>query len=852
MAPSRPEGLIADGMLAIPDPLELVRRVKVPINSTTPPLLLEAIQQDPFSQSQKYGLLFVYFAVILLASTTFIRLYHYWGDKIRTALHKEELIVSAKEWSANSALPDSEGFPESSQTDSSTRHFFPSTGPLIPQKPKKQAPMSAITPINNAIAFFRFIFYRPMPVLRIWKFTFGFPSLNVIVVVLAALASSMLYCFLPQPYFYASMSYGSPPLAIRAGMISVSLLPWIILTSSKANILTFLTGIGHERLVVIHRWTAYICAMFAVIHAVPYWYQSIRDEEGFAVFKLYFRQQYYIFTTGIAAIAPLTFLVLHSLPILRSKAYELFVVLHAPVAYGFIGLLFWHCNNYLTSWSYLYSTVALAFVSLVARIFYLNWMNPLRASFLIGEESAVTILPENAVKVTIPTQKKWKPGQYVYLRMPGVALFDNHPFTIASLCSEDFPSEYGEQYRDMMLIFRPFGGFTRKLYDTALKKGPSKTYRAYIDGPYGGMQRQISSFDNVVFFAGGSGITAIASQVLDLIKRMRDGKATTTNVTVIWAMKRPELMDWFRDELKICRENAPPGSMQVNFFITAAKRYDPFAQSNYAGNRDSQYYSGFKEKINDALQGVASKRNSALINPEDGPQPSPKYNAEHHEASDVITALPQNAYLSPDSARRIPPSSPPREYFPPPPSGASRREKCHSTISTLSAAQHELASSTHPNYQSQTTAPLATTQQAGSNFNFGFPSTPTVFQKSLMRFAFLPGTLPSGQQYPSSAMGAQFPASTISRDGWRTEYGRPDIPYLLKGLAREFGRRSCVYVCGPPSMRQEVSRTVAELQRSIWSGGGTGAKRRIKKGKGGGGVVERRDEIYLFAENYAL
>lgn len=797
---------------------DLYRRVNIPINSTTPPALVEAIQQDPFSDAAKYGLLFVYFAVILLVSTAFMRMYHYWGDKIRTALHKEDVIESAKEWSANSAIPDNEAFPESSQTDASTRHFFPATGPLIPQNPKKQAPMSAIAPINNVIALFRFIFYRPIPPLRIWKFRFDFPSLNVLVVVFAAVASSMLYCFIPQPYFYASMSYGSPPLAIRAGMISVSLLPWIVLTSSKANLLTYLTGIGHERLIVLHRWTAYICAMFAVIHAVPYWYQSIRDESGFGVFKLYFRQQYYIFTTGIAALAPLIFLVVHSLPILRSKLYELFVILHAPVAYAFIGLLFWHCNNYLTSWSYLYTTIALALISLVARIFYLNWMNPLRASFLIGEESAVTILPENAVKVTIPTQKKWKPGQYVYLRMPGVALFENHPFTIASLCSEDFPSEYGEQYRDMMLIFRPFGGFTRKLYDTALKKGPNKTYRAYVDGPYGGMQRQMSSFDNVVFFAGGSGITAIASQVLDLVKRMRDGKATTTNVTVIWAMKRPELMEWFKEELRICREHAPPGSMQCHFFITAAKRYDTLAPSA----RESQRYSGFREKINDALQGVASKRNSALIDPDQKQQ--------QLETSDTITALPQNAYLSPNSARRThqPPSpTPDQGYFPPPPSNPSHNPKRHSTLSTLSAAQQDAAASS---YQTHFISPTTATQHAPpppsstyNSFNFGFPNTPTPFQKNLMRFAFLPN--------PAAA------AATLRRDGWRTEYGRPDIPYLLKGLAREFGRRSCVYVCGPPQMRVDVSRTVAELQREVWSGSGG---------------VHRKDEIYLHAENYAL
>lgn len=749
---------------------ELYRRVNIPINSSTPPELQEAILLDPFNKADRYGLLFVYIAVILLVIAAILRMYNYWGDKIRTALYKEEVMNSAKSWSTGTPVVDHFELP-SSHTDSSTRHFFPANGPLVPEKPKKQATVSAIAPINNTIAFFRWIFYRPMPQIKIGSWRFTFPSLSVMVIVAVSIAASVLYCFLPQPLFYDSMAYGSPPLAIRAGMMSVSLIPWIVVTSSKANLITYLTGIGHERLVVLHRWSAYICSVLAVVHAVPYWYQSVNDPEGYATFKLYFNQRYYVFTTGIAAIGPLIFLTLHSLPILRNRMYELFVIMHIPVAYAFIGLLFWHCANYLASWAYLWTTVALLATSTFLRLFYLNWMSPFRASWLIGEESAVTILPENAVKVTIPTQKRWKPGQYVYLRMPGVALFENHPFTIASLCSEDFPSEYGDQYRDMMLIFRPFGGFTKKLYDTALKKGPYKTYRAFVDGPYGGTQRQLSSFDQVIFFAGGSGITAIASQLLDLIKRMRDGKATTSHVHVIWAMKRPELMEWFKEELRICRECAPPGSMQCHFFITAAKRYDPLIQAQ-PDMRD-QRLSGLRDKINDTLQGVASKRNSALIM-----EPDSK------EDLDQITALPQ-AYFAPSkiSQPHLAPPKTSQPFFPPPPQ--AKRQ------STLLEAQND----------------------ASKRFDFGFPQTPTQFQKNLMRFAFLP--------------------AATKRDGWRTEYGRPDIPYMLKGLSREFGRRTCVFVCGPPQMRIDVARTVAGLQQEVWSDPG-------------------KDEIFLHAENYAL
>lgn len=84
---------------------ELVKRVNIPINSTTPPLLVEAIKQDPFQDAAKYGLLYVYVGIILVVTTTLMRLYYYWGDKIRTALYKEEVINSASTISPVGASP---------------------------------------------------------------------------------------------------------------------------------------------------------------------------------------------------------------------------------------------------------------------------------------------------------------------------------------------------------------------------------------------------------------------------------------------------------------------------------------------------------------------------------------------------------------------------------------------------------------------------------------------------------------------------------------------------------------------------------------------------------------------------
>lgn len=759
----------------------LVERINIPVTSSSPPGLEAAKEQDPWSKSSKYALGWVYFSIILLIFTCSIHCYHWWTDKITRAEFKEGAVKSSK-----TSSPDTDYEMANLPTNNSSRKFFPRVGELPAQESEAETSFSSFGPLDKLIATVRWVVYRPVPHLRYKKREFNFPSIGTILIVSIATIFVTLYCFVPQPLYYASIAFGSPPLAIRAGMLAVAMMPWIVALSMKSNLITMITGIGHERLNVLHRWGAYICLFLSLIHTIPFYITPVWDKGGLVIFKTYFRDQAYIYATGIAALVPLLVLCVHSLPIFRRKMYELFVALHVPISIVYLAMLFWHCHNYLTSWHYLAATAAIWFVSYCTRLFYLNWTNPRRMSWLIGEEAAVTILPENAVKVTIPTQVRWIPGQYVYLRMPGISIFENHPFTVASLCSEDFPSDYGGQYRDMTLVFRPFSGFTRKVLNAALEQGPHKTYRAFIDGPYGGMQRDLASFDTVVLFAGGSGITAIVSQLLDLIKKMRDGKAVTKKVEVVWALKRPETMEWFKEELRICREFAPLETVHCQFYITAAKRVPAGGAGQQWPPSPSRPVSDLVHgKINSAFQGIASKRNSALIREEAGGDVE-KEKELRRENEDGIAALPQPTY-----------------NYPPPPKKAHTRTKTPFKLSIPSSIS--TLSSNNPNQPGP--------GNGTSNFDFGFPSTPTMLQKNLMRFAFLPSV-------------------ATKKEGWRTEYGRPDIPFMLKGFEREFGKRTCVFVCGPPGMRRDVQKCVARMQRGVMGGA--------------------REEVYLHTENYAI
>lgn len=799
--------------------VELAKRIEIPLTATSPPGLIEANTVDPFSKSGKYALGWIYFGLVLVVLVGITRCYHLWTDKLRQAMHKHEVEQQMVTYS-----PDADYAMGNIGTGGTGQQFFPrgNDGQTMVFT-RGQSHWSSIGVVNDTLALFRWIFYRPVPEIK-WKrkTILSFPSLAVIAILVIATAFVTLYCFLPQPLYWQSIRYGSPPLAVRAGMIAIAMTPWIVATSMKANLVTMITGIGHERLGVFHRWGGYLCLFLSLVHTVPFYVQPVWEDDGMTVFaKLYPPGNGVIYGSGIACLVPLGWLCVASLPFLRSLAYELFVLLHIPVAVVYVGMLFWHCKNYLASWDYLYATIAIWVFSYILRMFNLNWMKPWRNAWLIGDEAAITLMAEDAIKVTVPTQMTWRPGQYVYLRMPGISVFENHPFTISSLCSEDFPSEYGDLYRDCTLVFRPFGGFTRKVLETAIEKGPFKTYRAYLEGPYGGMQRELAAFDTVILFAGGSGITAIVSQLLNLIKRMRDGKAVTRKIVVVWALKRLEAMDWFREELRICREYAPPDSVTCQFYVTAAKRQ----QKNGVSERAPRPISNiFHDKLDGFVAGIASKRNSQYFRDEaQGDEDREKELRKEDE--DAITSLPQPKHLQ----HKVfsPPPGPlpnvynnrttsyvssymPSEPFPPPQSAFAPPPLSPEPTHLDAAHTRHKTSDLHIQIPSEA---------APTTFGFGFPTTPTDFQKSLMRFAFV---------------GAQ------KKEGWSTEYGRPDLGYMLKEMATGgvdgkgiFGRRTCVFVCGPPSMRVDVANTVARLQAHIWGD-------------------DSKDEIFLHTENYAI
>ncbi|KAL1636998.1 hypothetical protein SLS58_009524 [Diplodia intermedia] len=398
-------------------------------------------------------------------------------------------------------------------------------------------------------ASLRYVGYRAY---RIRVFDWYSPSLAYLLVGLAGAVFFFGMTLGPKPYYWpntqdGSVSYGSsPPIATRTGWMAVGLLPFVVVLAAKANWVTALTGVSHEKLQVFHRWSSYAMFILALIHTFPFivYHIWIGDME-----KKWKTDM--VYWTGVVALIFQTYLTVMSFSPIRNRFYEFFKATHFTAALAFILFFFFHCDFRLTSWDYFIATGTLYLSSLL--------FSHLRTSLAYGPHhtARLTPLPNAHLAITIrlhpavvasqavPIDLVWRPGQHVFLRFfpsrgSRLSWWSAHPFTICSLPPPPPPAAVDDglglsshgyvgknaspgetelqlSIPELRFVVKPHarGGLTRALHDLALEAtdGGAEVGVA-IDGPYGGVgvgvgvgaaSSRLAGFDNVLVVVGGSG-----------------------------------------------------------------------------------------------------------------------------------------------------------------------------------------------------------------------------------------------------------------------------------------------------------------------------------------------------------
>ncbi|KAJ6577925.1 FAD-binding domain-containing protein [Mycena capillaripes] len=357
-----------------------------------------------------------------------------------------------------------------------------------------------------------------------------------------------------RPFYWPNEAMGhSPPIATRAGWISIAIMPFMIAFATKVNFVGILTGTSHEKLQVFHRWSAFFMYITSLVHTFPFIINDIMMGEMVVQYKT---SPWY--WTGVAALVPQTYLIALSWGIFRNPYYEIFKKCSPSASGIFMAALFIHVNFRLTSWDYFWATLAiygLAWLSRVARTLYTTGFG-LPATI----ESAGPDLIKLSVRV--PARFKWAPGQHVFVRVMGLGVhaLTSHPFTVSSLHTRGAENT-------AELVMRVHGGLTHALAQRVAGKA-AWTSRVVVDGPYGGLHVPLKVYERVYLLAGGSGATFTLPVFADLAATLKAGGVACQRIEFVVAVPDGDNYTWMEPTVTAAAAQLPDTAVGVRVYFT--------------------------------------------------------------------------------------------------------------------------------------------------------------------------------------------------------------------------------------------------------------------------------------------
>ncbi|KAG6370098.1 hypothetical protein JVT61DRAFT_12504 [Boletus reticuloceps] len=204
------------------------------------------------------------------------------------------------------------------------------------------------------------------------------------------------------------------------------------------------------------------------------------------------------------------------------------------------------------------------------------------------------------LRLITPGFLPWSPGQHFLLCIPSVSRLTTHPFTCASVCDEEAPTDAG---RIMLFLVRAKGGWTQDLWNLVSRliaersRGDaSRTstlpkngilLRAYVDGPFGSAKRVRwgKLFDRSHhhwWFRRQFRLVSHAVHVYVLGREEWETSRGTSwwlgmegrrakRVRFIWLVREYSHLQWCASIIRRCTSTVPSSALQVDFYVTNFK-----------------------------------------------------------------------------------------------------------------------------------------------------------------------------------------------------------------------------------------------------------------------------------------
>ncbi|KAK4052676.1 ferric-chelate reductase [Microbotryomycetes sp. JL201] len=341
--------------------------------------------------------------------------------------------------------------------------------------------------------------------------------------------------------------------------------PFIFALTGRNSVVGYVTGIDYLQLRFVHKSMAFWMSLEALVHTVEACLSRAEFFGGKGVYVLFFHNQYG--QTGIVLVVGILILLALSPKPIRNRCYELFLVAHVFGAVMILVGLFYHVPR-ARVWVWvpigIWAFERGARVVQVLSITVANRWTP-RSPV----QRATALLKDGAIILRVPYKGSWAAGQHAYLSFPGLALGQSHPFSIANVPS-DFNIADAGGYHEMLFVIGVRQGVTatvaKHLDQYTSRSGDLKVI---VEGPLG-ISPDHDSFENVLLFAGGTGITHIASLLADLTLKAIRRKTRVRKIKLVWTVRAVEQCSWVMPELlEAARVASMAGvSLAIDFYVT--------------------------------------------------------------------------------------------------------------------------------------------------------------------------------------------------------------------------------------------------------------------------------------------
>ena len=365
------------------------------------------------------------------------------------------------------------------------------------------------------------------------------------------------------------------------GQLGSMLLGLLALPVARNSVWLGLFGVSWESAISLHQILGRLFVAVVVAHMLCWWVTYAQDG-GFPVdlwrvgYNSESADNFTIALTTYSSYVMFVVFGVFTLEFVRRRHFELFYYTHAYALVVYVVAL-WHATS---AWYFVAPSIALYAVDRALRV----WSGT-QETALVG----CVAHPGGVTELTFE-RYDFAPGQYAFLNVPEISTLQWHPFTISSAPSDAHVTHH----------IRAMGSlsgdgprsFTAQLHALAASRSsPDDALAVRVDGPYG-HPPAYASYDDVLFVAGGIGVTPCHASVRELYLRAREaaegkgggveqavpkGRAgggygsldsTPSRVRLVWAVRERRLASLFAGTLQMVAADDARGRFSASLYLT--------------------------------------------------------------------------------------------------------------------------------------------------------------------------------------------------------------------------------------------------------------------------------------------